>query len=173
MSAARAAQPRPPRMPQDGPDAGVGHLCPSASVAAARVPRAGERPSRRKHRHQVEVPAPSLPAGLRAEADALIGIADLLLTEAVAGRRRGLALHTADLVRGKTLKRQCEALCGDPDLGIRTLGLRLLGRRLDAIGGHDLIEFAIAKLAREGAQHADLRHQLVRAAFDHIGEHLG
>lgn len=127
----------------------------------------------RKHPWQEEVPAPPrLPTSLQAEADALIGMADAVLSEAVQGRQRGMTERTRDLVLGRTLRRRCEAAIADLPLAGHTLVLRMFGQRLHAIGGTPLLEHAVGSLCHDNVRHPELRHHLVRAAWDRLGEHL-
>lgn len=119
-----------------------------------------------------KVSHPRLPHALEAQVEDLLALADETLTKAVQGRRRGIARHTPALVCGRTKKAQCDAALADSELAGRTLLLRLLGERLESIGGVDLMEASVSRLALLGLPHADLRRELVRAAWHQVGEFL-
>lgn len=147
----------------------------------AGAPARGETPQRRSSRRVVTRPTkvapkwpplPPLPDCYADEIEALEKVTDFLLLKAIPARQRNALDVLAESFTARTLKSKAAGLCHDPDLTGWTLGLRLVGERLHAIGGLSLLEAVVARLAPMETTNCHLRRKLMRTAWHLIGEHL-
>jgi len=90
----------------------------------------------------------------------------------VPARRRHALDALGEYFTARTLKSRAAGLRDDPDLCAWALGLRLVGERLHAIGGLDLMEAVIGQLAPEDSTNSFLRRKLLRTSWHQIGESL-